>query len=102
MGTYKGPVVFVHPHDDNGVVVGDGAQGCHYPVDEDGHADMSRPLFWDADKAAYRDKTDTDPTHFDAYHQNHVELQIGGETIGVSDEDAEAVKKFLADRKGGE
>lgn len=102
MAVYKGPVVFAHPHADDQPAVnelGDQNQGCHYPVGEDGHADFSRPLFWDAEAGHYRDKTDEDPSHMDAYHRNHVELDLGGETVRVPDDEAAAVKEFLASRR---
>lgn len=67
--TYEGPVVFV--------------DGVHYPATvveehEDGprtHADLDRPLRWDADTNGYRDAVDGEPLHNDVYEQR---------TVGVS------------------
>ncbi len=97
--------MFAHPHDETGRPVGDGSQGVHYPVGDDGGPDFTRPLFWDAEAASYRDKTDADPSHFEAYHQNHVDIipEGGGEPITVTDEEADAIRKMLEERrKAGE
>lgn len=103
MAVYKGPVVFVHPHDEHGWLEADGTQGVHYPVGDDGHADMGRPLFWDAEAGSYRDKTDGDPSHHEAYHLNHVEFEFPGEgPITVSETEAAAVKRLLDDLRGGQ
>jgi len=74
MSTYDGPVVFVN--------------GVHYPatvVEEvEGeadrlHADLSKPLRWDAETGGYRDAEEGEPLHNDAFHQAAVELEPGSE-----------------------
>ncbi len=97
MASYKGPTVFVHPD-------GSGTQGVHYPVGEDGHADLSRPLFWDNGKGQYRDKEDGDPSHFEAYHVDHTDIipEGGGDSVTVTDEEMAAVQKVLDEIRGGQ
>lgn len=60
---YGGKVVFV--------------AGTHYAVDEEGHADLERPMIMCED-GVYHEKTDSDMSHQDTYHQRSV-------TVGVSD-----------------
>ena len=87
MARFKGPVVF-------------GSDGVHYPATDDG-PDLTRPLFFDADIDGYRDRKDTDPGHFDAYHVNHLELQFADESvIDVSESEAGAVRELLTDLRG--
>lgn len=91
MAKYKGPVAFVHPPGTAGT------EGVHYPVGDDDHPDLSRPLFWDGDAQSYRDKTNDDPSHFEAYHVDHVDLvpETGGEPVPVTDEEMAVVQKVL-------
>ena len=91
MAKYNGPVVFAHPEGT------DGTQGEHYPVDDEGHPDYSRPLFWDNDKGYYRDKAAGDRSHFEAYHSDHRDLvpEDGGEPVPVTDEEMAVVQKVL-------
>lgn len=84
--SYEGPVVFA---DD----------GVHYPVGEDGHADTSRPLRW-VGGGVYRDAEDGEPSHFDAHHLQHVDLDFGeGEAIELEPGEADAVRDFLAQHR---
>jgi hypothetical protein len=64
MATYDGPVVFV--------------QGVHYPANEEGHADLTRPLRHVA-LSEYRDAEEGDVLHNDAYHEADVEVEPGTE-----------------------
>jgi hypothetical protein len=66
MAVYKGPVGFGH-------------DGVHYPVGDDGHLDMSRPLRWIDGDGGYRDAEKGDPLHNDAYHAGDADLEVGGE-----------------------
>lgn len=104
-GKYDGPVVF--------------SEGAHWPTDEDGHPDTKQRLLWVADQpheaaaaepsgesneagGYYRWATADDPTHFDAYHVNHVELQFEGEApIEVTEAEAAGVKAYLESVRGG-
>lgn len=88
MATYEGAVAF-------------GSDGVHYPATDDGHHDTDRPLFYDAEAGGYRDKADDDPSHFEAYHQNHADLEFeDGSTISVTEAEAEAIKEKLAEMRG--
>ena len=62
---YEGPVVFV--------------EGVHYPVGEDGHADLSRGGLRLADDCGWQFASDDAPLHNDVHHLQHVELDVGGE-----------------------
>lgn len=62
--TYEGPVVFV--------------AGVHYPVGEDGHAELSRPLRW-VEGGSYRDAEDGEPMHNDVHHGSVATLEPGTE-----------------------
>jgi len=82
--TYDGPVAF-------------GADGVFYPAGDDG-PDLDRPLFWDAAAGGYRDRTDDDPTHLEAYHVGHVELLFeDASVIDVTPAEAQAVRATLAE-----
>lgn len=60
---YDGPVVFV--------------EGVHYPIDAEGHADLTKPLRWTPD--GYRDAQPDEPLHNDTFHASMSELEVGGE-----------------------
>lgn len=90
MAVYDGPVAFE-------------SDGVHYPAtveDAEGglHADLSRPLRLDSETGGYRDAEPGEASHADQFHINSVDLEVGGATISVNDDDAEAVRQFLADR----
>ena len=105
-GKYEGPVVF--------------SEGAHWPTDDEGHPVKDQRLLWVADQpheaasaepsgetheagGYYRWATDADPTHFDAYHVNHVEPQFEGEDpIEVTEAEAAQVKALLEGLRGGE
>jgi hypothetical protein len=64
--------------------VGFGSDGVHYPLDEDGHLDTSRPLRFE--DGAYRDATEGEPTHNETYqandrvvHPEHVAAPVPGQ-----------------------
>jgi hypothetical protein len=61
---YEGDVVFV--------------SGVHYPVGEDGHADLARPLRRADD--GWRSAGDEEPLHNDVNHQSDLEFEVGGES----------------------
>lgn len=55
------------------------AEGVHYPVGEDGHADLSRPLRRTDDNTDWRPAEEGEPLHNDVHHQSSVELEPGSE-----------------------
>lgn len=87
--TYDGAVVF--------------REGIHYAVGDEGHADLERPLCW-VEGTTYRPMTDADGLHADLYHERHVDLNLntGGadDVIELDAGEADAVKAFLAERRG--
>lgn len=87
---HDGPVVFV--------------EGVHYPVDNDGHADKTRPLRW-VEGSTYRPEEADEPLHNDVHHQQEVVIVPHGdeadEAITLSPSEAEAVRRLLAELRGG-
>lgn len=79
------------------------SDGVHYAADEDGHADRSQPLTWDAETGTYRPRTDDDPSHFAQFHESHLDIEFeGGEPITVTEDEAEKVQAYLESLRGGD
>jgi hypothetical protein len=90
-------------------LVGFGDDGVHYPLDDDGELDTSRPLRW-VEGSTYRDATGDEPLHNDVHHKQFAgvdmtslvlhdagqdEYPIGAHVVS---EDAETY--YLADEHG--
>lgn len=58
MAGYDGPAGF-------------GSDGVHYPADDEGNLDLSRPLRW-SEGATYRDAEDGEPLHAEVHQANDV------------------------------
>ena len=58
---YDGPVVF--------------GDGVHYPILEDGNADLDRPLRW-VSGSTYRLAEPNEPKHNDIYHKQFVDMEV--------------------------
>lgn len=52
-------------------------EGVHYAVDDEGHADLSKPMRWE--DGGYRDAVEGELLHNEVNHGRDIELAIGGE-----------------------
>lgn len=94
--TYNGPIGF-------------GSDGVHYPLDDEGHLDTSRPLRSEPD-GTYRDAEEGEPLHNDVHHvrtaivdPSTINIHDPGRDVypvGVHVITDDAVSYYLADEQG--
>lgn len=73
--------------------------GVHYPINDDGTADLNRPLRWNPETHDYRDAEEGEPLHNDVHHQREVEI-ASDDQIEIAPDEADAVREFLKNLRG--
>lgn len=85
--TYAGPVGF-------------GSDGVHYPLDDEGHLDTSRPLRW-VEGGTYRDADEGEPSHADAHQANDVVVHPGQTVAAAPGEESYPVGTHVVSYEEG-